>query len=134
MVIVIVTPILLLLIIIIIIVIVAYVLISLVFLINVGPLQVNRGQVTFDSEGNDYPNSRYFSRKPHVPSSNSGVTLGRGYDLKEKKSSKVLSDLRSVGIDFKIAKTFSRAVGLKGLNAKNFIKVSHYFTIMFLYN
>ena len=37
-----------------------------------------------DSEDNDKPRSIYFSRKPHVPSSASGVTHGRGYDLKRR--------------------------------------------------
>jgi hypothetical protein len=44
---------------------------------------VERGQITFDLEGLESPGSRYHSRKAHHPTPISGVTIGRGYDLKE---------------------------------------------------
>ena len=86
------------------------------------PLQVNRGQITFDSEGNDQPGSIYFSRKAHVPSSASGITIGRGYDLKERTQPKVYSDLVGIGIPASIARKFSNGVGLKGQTARNYLK------------
>ncbi|CAB4007938.1 Cytoplasmic dynein 1 heavy chain 1, partial [Paramuricea clavata] len=89
---------------------------------GLGPLEVSRGQVTFDSEGNDIPGNIYFSRKPHVPSSASGITIGRGYDLKERKRCPVHKDLLRAGIPANIARIFSRGVGLKGQEAKNYLK------------
>lgn len=51
-------------------------------------LKPPKGQLTFDAEGNDNPNSPYYSRKPHLPPSPSGVTVGRGLDLSTTKLSK----------------------------------------------
>lgn len=60
-------------------------------------LKVPRGQLTFDVEGNDTENSIYFSRVAHWPSvGNSGITLGRGYDIGQQPN--VRADLESVGI------------------------------------
>ena len=55
---------------------------------------VPNGQLTFDSEGLECPNlsdkcKLYHSRIPHVPSEQSGVTIGRGYDLKRKEPDKI---------------------------------------------
>ncbi|CAB4008787.1 Hypothetical predicted protein [Paramuricea clavata] len=101
---------------------------------RLGPLQVSRGQVTFDSEGNDIPRSIYFSRKPHVPSSASGITIGRGYDLKERKQSGVYRELLRVGIPANIAQKFSRGVGLKGRTAKNYLKKNNLQTYTITHN
>ena len=62
-------------------------------------LTVPYGQLTFDAEGNDDPNSRYFSRVAHVPPGGSGVTIGRGYDLGNFTQSKVEEGLVQAGID-----------------------------------
>ena len=97
---------------------------TLLLCLGVPYLQVDRGQVTFDSEGNDNPNSIYFSRKPHVPSSASGITIGRGYDLKLRKQSEVYNDLTNSGMSSSIALKFSHGIGLKGDRAKNYLKVS----------
>jgi hypothetical protein len=86
-------------------------------------LDVNRGQFTFDAEGNDVPTSKYFSRVPHVPTATSGITLGRGYDLKERKKKDVEEHLKDVGIDEKTAKKIAKGVKLKGRNATDFLKV-----------
>ena len=88
-------------------------------------LKVSHGQITFDAEGNDNPKSRYFSRKAHVPSSSSGITLGRGYDLKEKTEAKVYKDLVDSGISEATAKKFSKGAGLSGQGAKDYVKVEY---------
>lgn len=60
-------------------------------------LKVPRGQLTFDVEGNDILGSIYFSRLAHWPPvGNSGITLGRGYDLGHQPN--VKSDLAKIGI------------------------------------
>ena len=91
--------------------------------VSIGSLQVSRGQVTFDSEGNDNQKTKYFSREPHVPSSASGITIGRGYDLKERKQQEVYQDLLDAGIPESTAKKISGGVDLKGKEAKNYLKV-----------
>src|SRR5690606_34158303 len=56
-------------------------------------LTMSQGQVTFDAEGNDIPGNAYFSRVLHWPGGASGVTIGRGYDMKERTQAAVLQDL-----------------------------------------
>jgi hypothetical protein len=78
------------------------------------------GQVTFDAEGQEVP-GLYFSRKPHVPTSSSGVTLGRGYDMKSKNRTQILSDLTKAGLSPELAGKFAGAAGLQGNEAKQYI-------------
>lgn len=77
------------------------------------------GVVTWGSEGNE--GGVYHSRKLHVPGSWSGLTIGRGYDMKFKSQSKVFTELTSAGIDPKQAQVIKKAVGLYGSTAKQFI-------------
>ncbi|MCK8600115.1 pesticin C-terminus-like muramidase [Desulfoferrobacter suflitae] len=81
---------------------------------------VDAGQLTFDAEGQEI-SGLYFSRRPHVPSNSSGVTLGRGYDLKSKKQSQILADLTKSGLDPELAEKFAGAAGLKGDAANQYI-------------
>jgi len=77
------------------------------------------GVVTWESEGAE--GGYFHSRKLHVPSSASGLTIGRGYDMKEKAKTKVNSDLISAGIDTKTIETLKKSVGLYGATARQFI-------------
>ncbi len=58
-------------------------------------LTVPKGQLTFQSEGNDSDGSIYFTRVPHVPNNNgvvigeSGITFGRGLDLGSRTATEV---------------------------------------------
>ena len=61
---------------------------------------------------------------PHVPTRYSGITLGRGYDLKYKTPEKVFKDLRRIGIPKSYAEKFSKGAGLNGNSAKNYLKVN----------
>jgi hypothetical protein len=87
-------------------------------------LIVERGQVTFDAEGNDIPNSPYFSRRLHWPGGASGVTLGRGYDMRHRTPHSVLSDLIAAGVDTISAEKFSRGAGLSSQAARDFVNVN----------
>ena len=82
---------------------------------------VQKGQLTFDAEGLE-TRGRYFSRVPHVPGPWSGVTIGRGYDMKEKSGEKIRSDLIAAAINPEIAEKFALASGLSGDKAKEFIR------------
>lgn len=77
------------------------------------------GIVTWESEGAE--GGIYHSRKLHVPSNYSGLTIGRGYDFKEKKQTTIISNLTSSGIENKYIQMLKKAVGLFGNSAKQFI-------------
>ncbi|WP_419569695.1 SH3 domain-containing protein [Rheinheimera sp.] len=86
--------------------------------------KVASGQLTFDAEGMEQPD-RYFSRLPHVPSDNSGVTLGRGYDMRDKTPNQIQSDLSHCGINTDAASRFGAAAGLSGAAARSYISRQH---------
>ena len=65
-------------------------------------LQPLTGKVTFESEGTE--KGPYHSRILHVPSTTSGLTIGRGYDMKMKDYSKVQQDLITSGVKIVDAK------------------------------
>ncbi|WP_326508870.1 bacteriophage T4 gp5 trimerisation domain-containing protein [Noviherbaspirillum album] len=83
-------------------------------------LKVDRGQLTFDAEGNDDPKSPYFSRHPHWPGGNSGVTLGRGYDMKMRTPESVYRDLTNAGMSPERAAALAKGALLQGEAAKKF--------------
>ncbi len=93
------------------------------------PLQVERGQVTFDAEGNDDPDSIYFSRVLHWPGGASGVTIGRGYDMRYRTQEQVLEDLLNAGVDRATAEIMSQGAGLSGDDAHNFVRNNGELTI-----
>jgi len=79
----------------------------------------DRGIVTWNSEGME--GGRFHSRKLHVPSKFSGLTIGRGYDMKHKNSGKILNDLTSSGVDINNATIISMAAGKYGDDAEDYI-------------
>ncbi len=93
------------------------------------PLQVDRGQVTFDAEGNDDPDSIYFSRRLHWPGGASGVTIGRGYDMRYRTQEQVLEDLLNAGVDRATAEIMSQGAGLSGDAAQDFVRDNGELTI-----
>ncbi|MDR6677901.1 type VI secretion system secreted protein VgrG [Pseudomonas psychrotolerans] len=81
------------------------------------------GQLTYDAEGNDDPGSRFFSRVLHWPgNANSGVTLGRGYDMGSRTEADIRRDLEAAGIPNEQSKQIAKAAGLKGNAAAEFVK------------
>ncbi len=98
-----------------------------------GPLLVQEGQLTFDYEGVDYITAvepfrqparmPWFSRILHHPSSDSGVTLGRGYDMKKRSAGSILYTLRQSGLEEYKAQICAKAAYLQGKQASDFIKV-----------
>lgn len=95
-------------------------------------LRVPEGQVTFDAEGNDYifpdyapkrapKRPDYFSRILHWPGDVSGVTLGRGYDMKMRTAGEIFSTLRSIGIEEYRAVIASNDAYLSVRQAKVFV-------------
>ena len=84
-------------------------------------LKPSRGIVTFESEGIEQPGSKFHSRVFHVPTASSGLTIGRGYDMKMKKPAQIVADLTAAGVAPADAQKISGAAGLAGNAAKNFI-------------
>lgn len=82
-----------------------------------GPLEVARGQLTFDAEGTDTP-GRYFSRVLHVPTASSGLTLGRGFDLRDRDPAAARAALIACGIAPDIATRIASGAGLRGEAAR----------------
>ena len=83
-------------------------------------MSITKGKLTFDAEGQE--GGPFHSRVLHVPSGTSGLTIGRGYDMKEKRSSKIASDLSNAGVPADMAEALSRASGLSGEAARQFIE------------
>ena len=78
------------------------------------------GQLTFDAEGLE-TRGQYFSRAPHVPGSSSGVTIGRGYDMKERSKSEIIEDLTNAGVSIDRAEQLSECRGLSGQSARSYL-------------
>ncbi len=79
------------------------------------------GQLTFDAEGLEKP-GRYFSRRLHVPGPWSGATIGRGYDMRERSRNEIVADLTAAGLAKVTAEKLAQARGLKGPQARDFIR------------
>lgn len=79
-----------------------------------------RGGLTFDAEGREW--GLYHSRHFHVPSPGSGLTIGRGYDMKLRTKSQIRDDLVDSGLEPASAALISQAAGLSGGQAEEFIE------------
>ncbi|MBH1928903.1 hypothetical protein [Serratia rubidaea] len=81
---------------------------------------VERGKFTYDSEGND--SGKWNSRYLHWPEKYSGVTIGRGYDLKHRQREQVIRDLTGAGISQEKAELIAGGVKLTRDAARNFVR------------
>ncbi|WP_404340869.1 hypothetical protein [Pseudoalteromonas mariniglutinosa] len=79
----------------------------------------SRGLLTWEAEGQE--GGLYHSRALHVPSPSSGLTLGRGYDMRDKSSSFISSQLVKAGLNLIDANRLAAAARLKGRAAESFI-------------
>lgn len=81
---------------------------------------VPRGQITFDVEGNE--GGRWHSRTPHVPSDDSGLTIGRGYDMKHRSRELIVKQMTEAGIPKETAELYAGAAKLFGNAAREYMK------------
>ncbi|WP_246545284.1 glycoside hydrolase family protein [Photorhabdus hainanensis] len=58
----------------------------------------------------------------HWPRGASGVTLGPGYDMKERSQSSIKETMRNIGLDSDIAEKISKGAGLTNNDASNFAR------------
>jgi len=82
-------------------------------------IKPDKGLVTFNAEGHE--GGFFHSRALHASGSGSGLTLGRGYDMKEKSASKIIKELIQVGVSMRNARKISKGHGLQGGRARQFI-------------
>lgn len=87
----------------------------------INPLfKVKVGQFTFDNEIQEHNNST--SRNPHVPGLTSGVTIGAGFDMKEKEAATVKAYFKKVSIgDENEQQAYINSIKLEGRAACNYI-------------
>ena len=91
-------------------------------------LEPNIGLLTFRAEGNEVKSSRDYSKKIHwlgnsvsCRKNNSGVTIGRGFDLGDRTKAEVLMSLQKAGVEKEKAERISYAAKLKGCLAHKFV-------------
>ena len=84
--------------------------------------QAPKGQLTFDSEGEEGVSAATHSRWLHHPSANSGVTIGRGYDMKLRTATDVKAALVSAGVDDALAQELAAGAGTSGSSADTFVQ------------
>ena len=87
---------------------------------NMDDFTVPEGQLTFEAEGLE-ARGQYFSRVPHVPGPSSGVTIGRGYDMKERSRNEIIEDLTNAGVSIDKAEQLAECRGLSGQAARNYL-------------
>jgi len=86
------------------------------------PLKVSFAQRTFDAEGVEAP-GRFFSRVISWPRlGNSGVTIGRGYDMGQRNPSQILRELSLAGMPPEDARFLAKAAFKRGAEAGEFVQ------------
>ncbi|MBQ1784437.1 MAG: hypothetical protein II007_12370 [Gammaproteobacteria bacterium] len=83
------------------------------------PGEPDEGLVTWEAEGQE--GGPFHSRILHVPSSGSGLTIGRGYDMKHRTAVQISSELSAAGVPSSIAQRLASAAGLGGPTAQRFV-------------
>jgi len=84
-------------------------------------LRVRFGQNTFNAEGLE-ARGRYYSRAISWPKlGNSGVTIGRGYDMGQRKPEQIVRELTLAGMSETDAQYLSQAALKRGKSAGDFV-------------
>ena len=82
--------------------------------------------MTFNAEGSNV-RGPYYSRVVHHPTPRSGITIGRGYDMKSRSQREIQSHLIESGVDKSDAETLSKAAKLSEDDAKKWIATNKNF-------
>ncbi len=83
-------------------------------------MAITQGLLTYEAEGTE--GGRYHSRILHVPSERSGLTIGRGYDMKERSQNEIEEDLANAGLARSDSELLAKAAGTFGPEAEEFIE------------
>lgn len=91
-------------------------------------LRPKEGLLTFMAEGNNIKSSRHYSRKIHWPGNSlkcdnhsSGVTIGRGYDMRYRTHKQIIKDLMLAGVEKENAKSIAEGSGKFACLARDFV-------------
>ena len=76
---------------------------------------VPKGYFTYRAEGTEKATEKF-----HWPGGASGVTIGKGYDMKDRSESDIYIDMISVGVSQNDANIIKKASHKTGLDAKKF--------------
>lgn len=76
------------------------------------------GVITWEAEGEE--GGVNHSRVLRVASASSGLTIGRGYDMKVRTAAQIISDLSGAGVPTATAQRLAAAAGLSGPTAQRF--------------
>lgn len=79
------------------------------------------GSFTFAAEGKTDPKSKFFLGKLAHPSTNSGVTIGAGYDMGSRTEADVKNDLVAAGVAADVAAKMAKGAGKTGQDAEDFV-------------
>lgn len=79
------------------------------------------GSLTFSLEGSSDPKSNYFTGVIHHPTMGSGITWGKGYDMKNRTAFEIKKDFLAIGLPSEVATNISKAAGLSGESARKFL-------------
>lgn len=92
-------------------------------------MKPKEGLLTFIAEGNNIPSSRSYSRKIHGPglaskgnNYGSGVTIGRGYDMRYRSPSEIINDLTFSGVPIDIAREIAKGSKKHACVASDLVK------------
>ncbi|WP_261642562.1 hypothetical protein [Erwinia mallotivora] len=92
-------------------------------------MEPQKGLFTFRAEGNNISKIRYYSRKIHLSRNTSrcsaygsGVTTGRGYDMKYRSAAEIIHDLTYSGVPYKHAVQIAEGAKKSHCSADNFVK------------
>lgn len=77
------------------------------------------GKYTWDGEG--YVSKPERTLVPHHPSDNSGVTIGRGYDMKSRTAKQIIRELTRAGVSEEVAERFSECAGKSSEDADELV-------------
>lgn len=94
-------------------------------------MEPKEGLLTYMVQRNNILISQYYSRKIHWPGNSTqcnkfgpGVTIGRGYDLKHRAKTTIVSDLTFAGIPLDKAKKIAEGSKKSHCAASDFVKES----------
>jgi hypothetical protein len=73
-------------------------------------------RLTYDAEGTNDPESPYYSRRVHWPGGASGVTIGRGYDMRYRVARQVHVDMTRAGVPWDEAQILARGALLTAMS------------------
>jgi peptidoglycan hydrolase-like protein with peptidoglycan-binding domain len=85
---------------------------------NVQAMSLSKQGFDFIYRFETFPN---ISNILHHPSDASGVTLGPGYDMKERSSATIITDMTAIGLDRSTAEKISKAAFLSRNAAQEFV-------------